>query len=147
MCVIVWALVGNVLGSCLVCLTVILLFCIRQMKSAGSLCRDSVNECDLVEYCTGLSHQCPPDDFHMNGLPCSSQEGYCYNGRCPTHLQHCHSLWGTGEALIIHTLKSQPSTGVHMCEEYTENTPSGQLRRYGCDILTLDIQKNLFIFY
>ncbi|XP_056627878.1 zinc metalloproteinase-disintegrin-like crotastatin isoform X2 [Triplophysa dalaica] len=67
-----------------------------QMKSAGSLCRDSVNECDLVEYCTGLSHQCPPDDFHMNGLPCSSQEGYCYNGRCPTHLQHCHSLWGTG---------------------------------------------------
>ncbi|XP_057214212.1 zinc metalloproteinase-disintegrin-like EoMP06 isoform X5 [Triplophysa rosa] len=67
-----------------------------QMKSAGSLCRDSVNECDLVEYCTGLSHQCPPDDFHMNGMPCSSQEGYCYNGRCPTHLQHCHTLWGPG---------------------------------------------------
>lgn len=77
------------------CCFVCFLFC--QMKSSESLCRESVNECDLAEYCTGLSHQCPPDDFHMNGIPCNSHEGYCYNGRCPSHLQHCQSLWGKGE--------------------------------------------------
>lgn len=70
-----------------------------QIKSSESLCRESVSECDLVEYCTGLSHQCPPDDFHMNGIACGSHEGYCYNGRCPTHLQHCQSLWGTGASM------------------------------------------------
>ncbi|XP_051522709.1 zinc metalloproteinase-disintegrin-like EoMP06 isoform X2 [Myxocyprinus asiaticus] len=67
-----------------------------QIKTAGSLCRESENECDLAEYCTGLSEQCPDNDFNMNGKPCSSGQGYCYNGQCPTHLQHCQRLWGTG---------------------------------------------------
>ncbi|XP_067286026.1 disintegrin and metalloproteinase domain-containing protein 8 [Pseudorasbora parva] len=66
-----------------------------QIKDAGSLCRAVVNECDVPEYCTGLSEQCPENDFKMNGIPCSSGLGYCYNGQCPTHLQHCQRLWGT----------------------------------------------------
>ncbi|XP_060795586.1 zinc metalloproteinase-disintegrin-like 8 [Neoarius graeffei] len=65
-----------------------------QIKQAGSLCRASVNECDLDEYCTGMSEKCPEDSFKMNGIPCSSGDSYCYNGQCPTLLQHCQRLWG-----------------------------------------------------
>uniref|UniRef100_A0A672KVN3 ADAM metallopeptidase domain 8b n=1 Tax=Sinocyclocheilus grahami TaxID=75366 RepID=A0A672KVN3_SINGR len=67
-----------------------------QIKDAESLCRAPANECDVPEYCTGLSEQCPENDFKMNGIPCSPGQGYCYNGQCPTHLQHCQRLWGTG---------------------------------------------------
>ncbi|KAJ8264317.1 hypothetical protein GJAV_G00147740 [Gymnothorax javanicus] len=67
-----------------------------QLKQAGSLCRQSANECDLPEYCTGKSAWCPRDVFKMNGLPCNFEQGYCYNGQCPTHFQHCRRLWGSG---------------------------------------------------
>ncbi|XP_053366736.1 zinc metalloproteinase-disintegrin-like jararhagin [Clarias gariepinus] len=65
-----------------------------QIKPAGSLCRASASDCDLDEYCTGQSEKCPEDSFKMNGIPCSSGDSFCYNGRCPTHLQHCQRLWG-----------------------------------------------------
>ncbi|KAG7462513.1 hypothetical protein MATL_G00185680 [Megalops atlanticus] len=67
-----------------------------QLKPAGSLCRDSVGDCDLPELCTGQSAECPKDAFQMNGFPCNGDQGYCYNGRCPTHQQHCMRLWGPG---------------------------------------------------
>ncbi|XP_043109477.1 zinc metalloproteinase-disintegrin-like crotastatin [Puntigrus tetrazona] len=67
-----------------------------RIKDAESLCRVPENECDVPEYCTGLSEHCPENDFKMNGIPCSSGQGYCYDGQCPTHLQHCKRLWGTG---------------------------------------------------
>ncbi|ROL41008.1 Disintegrin and metalloproteinase domain-containing protein 8 [Anabarilius grahami] len=66
-----------------------------QIKDAENLCRAAVNECDVPEYCTGLSEKCPENDFKMNGIPCSSGKGYCYNGQCPTLLKHCQRLWGT----------------------------------------------------
>ncbi|XP_007251367.3 zinc metalloproteinase-disintegrin-like batroxstatin-1 [Astyanax mexicanus] len=65
-----------------------------QIKQAGSVCRASASDCDLEEYCTGLSEKCPEDDFKMNGIPCGFGSSYCYNGQCPTHLQHCQRLWG-----------------------------------------------------
>ncbi|XP_017539884.1 disintegrin and metalloproteinase domain-containing protein 8 [Pygocentrus nattereri] len=65
-----------------------------QIKQVGSICRASANECDLSEYCTGLSEKCPEDSFKINGVPCSSGDSYCFNGQCPTHLQHCQRLWG-----------------------------------------------------
>lgn len=87
-----------------------------QIKAVGSVCRLAVNECDLDEYCTGLSENCPEDSFKMNGIACSSGNSYCYNGKCPSHLQHCQRLWGQGTYrmhtvhVIIHTLtQSDPS--------------------------------------
>ncbi|KAA8581261.1 hypothetical protein FQN60_002842 [Etheostoma spectabile] len=57
----------------------------------------SAGDCDLPEYCTGASEVCPEDSFEMNGKPCFHQaQGYCYNGRCPTHQQHCWRLFGPG---------------------------------------------------
>ncbi|KAJ8248436.1 hypothetical protein GJAV_G00242000 [Gymnothorax javanicus] len=67
-----------------------------QLKQAGSPCRKSAGDCDLPEYCTGSAPQCPTDAFKMNGLPCGSGRGYCYNGRCPTLEKHCTKLWGSG---------------------------------------------------
>lgn len=68
-----------------------------QFKQAGSVCRKSASDCDLPEYCTGVSGYCPEDSFEMNGKPCYDQEqGYCYNGQCPTHQQHCWRLFGPG---------------------------------------------------
>ncbi|MBN3294926.1 ADAM8 protein, partial [Amia calva] len=64
-----------------------------KIRQVGHLCRESAQECDLPEYCTGQSPDCPKDDFKMNGLPCN--QGYCYNGKCPTHLKHCQTLWGS----------------------------------------------------
>ncbi|XP_062858756.1 zinc metalloproteinase-disintegrin-like batroxstatin-1 [Trichomycterus rosablanca] len=72
-----------------------------QIKRAGSVCRVSVNECDLDEFCTGLSEKCPDDSFKMNGMPCSSGNNYCYNGQCPTHLQHCQRLWGKDASVAV----------------------------------------------
>ncbi|XP_029312864.1 zinc metalloproteinase-disintegrin-like atrase-A [Cottoperca gobio] len=66
-----------------------------QFKLAGSECRKLASDCDLPEYCTGASEDCPEDSFEMNGKPCYDQaQGYCYDGQCPTHQQHCWRLFG-----------------------------------------------------
>ncbi|KAM6896866.1 zinc metalloproteinase-disintegrin-like 2d [Xenentodon cancila] len=68
-----------------------------QLMASGSVCRKSAGECDLPEYCTGQSQDCPEDDFEMNGKPCYNQaSGYCHNGQCPTREQHCWRLFGEG---------------------------------------------------
>ncbi|XP_023679994.1 disintegrin and metalloproteinase domain-containing protein 8a isoform X2 [Paramormyrops kingsleyae] len=72
-----------------------------QIKPAGSLCRASATDCDLAEYCTGQSPHCPKDTFKMNGVPCYSERGYCYNGRCPTLQSHCTHLWGKGTQVAL----------------------------------------------
>ncbi|KAA0717939.1 Disintegrin and metalloproteinase domain-containing protein 8 [Triplophysa tibetana] len=66
-----------------------------EPNQMGSLCRRSAHDCDLEEYCTGESAFCPKDDYRMNGLPCNYNQGYCYNGQCPTHKEHCKLLWGS----------------------------------------------------
>ncbi|XP_048419517.1 disintegrin and metalloproteinase domain-containing protein 8-like isoform X1 [Stegostoma tigrinum] len=72
-----------------------------KIKTAGQICRSAQHDCDLPDYCNGESAECPEDAFKMNGSPCSNGEGYCYNGQCPTHQQHCVTLWGTG-AMVAH---------------------------------------------
>ena len=68
-----------------------------QFREAGGVCRRSADECDLPEYCTGASQHCPEDSFEMNGKLCYNHEqGYCYDGQCPTHKQHCWRLFGSG---------------------------------------------------
>lgn len=68
-----------------------------QLKQVGSECRPSAGDCDLPEYCTGVSQDCPEDSFEMNGKPCYNKaQGYCYDGQCPTHEHHCWRLFGPG---------------------------------------------------
>ncbi|NXE15360.1 ADAM8 protein, partial [Lophotis ruficrista] len=67
-----------------------------KVKAAGALCRASKNDCDLPEHCTGLSAECPEDVFQENGISCQNNNGYCYNGACPSHGEQCRALWGAG---------------------------------------------------
>ncbi|XP_012663160.1 disintegrin and metalloproteinase domain-containing protein 7 [Otolemur garnettii] len=69
-------------------------FC--QIKKAGSTCRPARNECDFPEVCTGHSHQCPKDQFRVNGFPCKNAEGYCFMGKCPTRDDQCSELFDDG---------------------------------------------------
>jgi hypothetical protein len=43
-----------------------------QIKPMGTPCRRSSGECDLTEYCTGETGDCPPNLFLKNGIPCNN---------------------------------------------------------------------------
>lgn len=45
-----------------------------QLRPRGIICRDSRNECDIPEYCTGDSGQCPKDVYKKNGQSCGQQK-------------------------------------------------------------------------
>ncbi|XP_027057790.1 uncharacterized protein LOC113684595, partial [Pocillopora damicornis] len=40
-------------------------------KKQGTLCRGVKTDCDVPEYCTGASRDCPEDTYIINGYPCS----------------------------------------------------------------------------
>ncbi|XP_059084757.1 uncharacterized protein LOC131881812 isoform X4 [Tigriopus californicus] len=65
-----------------------------KLRPAGFPCRESNNECDLTEICTGFSGQCPPDLFVKNAVPCHQGKGYCFNGDCPLMTDQCQAIWG-----------------------------------------------------
>ncbi|KAI8512668.1 Disintegrin and metalloproteinase domain-containing protein 33 [Branchiostoma belcheri] len=67
-----------------------------QLKPSGDLCRQKTTDCDIAEYCSGQSPQCPDNQFRQNGIPCQNTEAYCYNGGCFTHTDQCRTLWGDG---------------------------------------------------
>ncbi|KAG8141327.1 putative Snake venom metalloprotein, partial [Naja naja] len=67
-----------------------------KFKKAGAECRAAKDDCDFPELCTGRSAKCPTDSFQRNGHPCQNNQGYCYNGTCPTLTNQCTALWGPG---------------------------------------------------
>ncbi|XP_061934653.1 disintegrin and metalloproteinase domain-containing protein 11 isoform X28 [Apis cerana] len=67
-----------------------------KLLARGVVCRESTNECDLPEVCTGETGQCPTDVYKKNGNPCSNNDGYCYNGVCPALNLQCEQIWGYG---------------------------------------------------
>lgn len=64
-------------------------------------CRRAAGDCDLPEFCTGASPFCPSDIFLLDGSPCASGRGYCWDGACPTLEQQCQQLWGPGETTRV----------------------------------------------
>lgn len=65
-----------------------------KLRSSGSLCRPPLGECDLPEFCSGVSPHCPPNVFLQNGEPCLHGASYCYGGVCASLDQQCQTLWG-----------------------------------------------------
>ncbi|XP_041957666.1 disintegrin and metalloproteinase domain-containing protein 28 [Alosa sapidissima] len=65
-----------------------------KIMSPNRECRPKHDDCDLPEYCTGKSTECPEDVFTVNGLPCENGKGYCYNGQCPQMEEQCIQMWG-----------------------------------------------------
>ncbi|XP_034376430.1 disintegrin and metalloproteinase domain-containing protein 24-like [Arvicanthis niloticus] len=64
-----------------------------QIQPPGTLCRPRENECDLPEWCNGTSRECPEDLFVQAGTSCRG-DGYCYEKRCNSHIDHCQRLFG-----------------------------------------------------
>uniref|UniRef100_A0A665WSK0 Disintegrin and metalloproteinase domain-containing protein 9-like n=1 Tax=Echeneis naucrates TaxID=173247 RepID=A0A665WSK0_ECHNA len=69
-----------------------------QITVSGTPCRESVNTCDLPEYCDGERAFCPDDYYMMDGLPCQSNTAYCFEGRCQTYDFQCKHLFASDEA-------------------------------------------------
>ncbi|XP_042345655.1 LOW QUALITY PROTEIN: disintegrin and metalloproteinase domain-containing protein 15 [Plectropomus leopardus] len=65
-----------------------------KLRTAGSVCREPLGECDLPEFCTGSSPYCPPNVFLQNGEPCEDDASYCYEGVCASMHTQCQMLWG-----------------------------------------------------
>ncbi len=72
-----------------------------QIRESGSVCREGTGECDITEVCLGSSNECPPDVFRMNGIPCASDTGYCFNGTCPTRRAQCMAAWSKIHSKIL----------------------------------------------
>ncbi|OCT86547.1 zinc metalloproteinase-disintegrin-like lachestatin-2 isoform X2 [Xenopus laevis] len=83
-----------------------------QIKAAGHVCRASKGECDLDDLCDGVSSFCPSDHFRVNGFPCMSGQGYCYNGSCPTMLHQCNAIWGADTAVSVSSCFDMNTRGV-----------------------------------
>ena len=60
----------------------------------GIECRTSSGECDIAEYCSGDSSECPRDDQKFDSTPCANNTGYCYFGKCPTYDAQCMRAFG-----------------------------------------------------
>ncbi|KAI5710018.1 hypothetical protein M8J75_005048 [Diaphorina citri] len=67
-----------------------------KLRPFGHICREAKTECDLPEWCTGTSGECPADEFKKNGNPCNMRTGFCFNGFCPTVDVQCEEIWGHG---------------------------------------------------
>lgn len=67
-----------------------------QLRRAGHPCRESLGECDLPEFCDGVSPHCPPDAFLQDGQPCAGGRAVCFGGACATYEGQCQQLLGPG---------------------------------------------------
>ena len=65
-----------------------------QFRSYGATCRAATGECDIAEYCSGNSGECPADDHRLDGTACASNTGYCFEGDCPSHDAQCRFHFG-----------------------------------------------------
>ncbi|XP_058525767.1 disintegrin and metalloproteinase domain-containing protein 32-like [Ochotona princeps] len=68
-----------------------------RFREVGHLCRPQAHpECDLPEYCSGTSENCPPDITLHNGNPCRNGKLLCFGGNCYDDNEHCESVFGEG---------------------------------------------------
>ncbi|XP_072432334.1 disintegrin and metalloproteinase domain-containing protein 12-like [Chiloscyllium punctatum] len=63
----------------------------------GTLCRPLKGECDLPEFCTGVSSNCPDNVYLKDGHKCSKGDLFCYRGVCQSADKQCQEIWGPGE--------------------------------------------------
>ncbi|XP_078257230.1 disintegrin and metalloproteinase domain-containing protein 12-like isoform X1 [Rhinoraja longicauda] len=64
--------------------------------SAGTVCRPRRGECDLPEYCSGSSQDCPSNHYMKDGYTCSKGNLYCNQGFCRSADDQCREIWGEG---------------------------------------------------
>ena len=67
----------------------------------GTTCRNVSRECDIAEYCTGDSADCPKDVYLQDLTFCNDNESYCFSGSCNTRDKQCMEHFKTGKIIII----------------------------------------------
>ncbi|KAH1185915.1 hypothetical protein KIL84_018664, partial [Mauremys mutica] len=80
-----------------------------QFHRQGKICRESIGECDLPEYCNGTSDWCPEDVFKQDGTPCGDNDS-CFQGRCRMNRIHCVLYF----CLVIFLVLSSPLAAAHL---------------------------------
>nr|XP_023694287.1 disintegrin and metalloproteinase domain-containing protein 28 [Paramormyrops kingsleyae] len=98
-----------------------------KLMPPSRMCRSQKDECDLAEYCTGKSKDCPEDVFSVNGIPCKNGQGYCYNGQCPMRESQCIKIWGSNAQLAADSCYNQNTRGVYygFCTRPSKDTYIG----------------------
>src|SRR5213592_658948 len=56
--------------------------CQHAPGNSGTTCRGAVNECDLLEACTGSSSTCPADVVKTAGTACTDDGNVCTTDQC-----------------------------------------------------------------
>ena len=74
-----------------------------QFKAAGTTCRSSSGQCDIEEYCSGESSECPADVYLQDGTSCNNNQAYCFSGECQTYNKQCQYHFRSSESLNIHS--------------------------------------------
>ncbi|XP_078264702.1 disintegrin and metalloproteinase domain-containing protein 12-like [Rhinoraja longicauda] len=97
--------------------------CCKNCKflSAGTVCRPRRGECDLPEYCSGSSQDCPNNHYMKDGYTCSKGNLYCNQGFCRSADNHCREIWG-----------EDAKSAVKICYELT-NTQGSEYGHCGVD--------------
>jgi hypothetical protein len=68
-----------------------------QFKAYGTTCRSADGGCDIEEYCSGESSECPTDVYKQDGSACNSNGAYCFSGECQTYDDQCQYHFASSE--------------------------------------------------
>jgi tetrahydromethanopterin S-methyltransferase subunit B len=66
--------------------------CTENYAGSDTVCRDAVGGCDIAEYCTGDSLDCPDDDFN-DGAFCDVDDAPCVTGGKCTAADTCSPVF------------------------------------------------------
>uniref|UniRef100_A0A6G3MIE6 Disintegrin-like halysetin (Trinotate prediction) n=1 Tax=Henneguya salminicola TaxID=69463 RepID=A0A6G3MIE6_HENSL len=70
--------------------------CCNNFKfTKSNLCRASIGECDITEYCDGKSSACPADRVKQNYDLCNYKPGFCYSGNCVNMHKMCQLAYSS----------------------------------------------------
>ena len=72
-----------------------------QFKSFGTVCRNASGLCDIEEYCSGQSSECPEDFYLQDSSPCNNNQSYCFSGMCKTYDDQCQYHFGSSEHKVL----------------------------------------------
>ncbi|XP_025844579.2 disintegrin and metalloproteinase domain-containing protein 30 [Vulpes vulpes] len=64
-----------------------------HFRPLGYMCREEDNECDLAEYCNGISNFCPNDSYKLDGTPCK-HNSLCFRKKCHSRYMQCQNIFG-----------------------------------------------------
>lgn len=72
-----------------------------QFEAMGTTCRNASGECDIEEYCSGKSSECPEDLYLQDSSPCNNKQSYCFSGVCKTYDDQCQYHFRSSEHNVL----------------------------------------------